>query len=364
MTQTLSNFAAVFINVKEENPEGPQFSCACETKFQNLFELVLHGSQMHFIEFSKIAAKLKTLIDDFIEQDEKCEQKVIKNEEYFEPSSLIECLNDDSLNQVKDVENTEETIILLLEESGEAKIEDDVPPKSKSKVKSSKKTETVSSLKKVEQQAPVRAIKHGRRPSNSYKCPNCPMIFEKKSLMKQHRRATHKFMCDDCGQSYVMKLNLKMHIVRDHQGKKTYCAECAIQTTNLEEHAKKHVKDPQTLFMCDICGKEIIGKQRMNNHMNRSHKRKVARFHCKDCNAGFYFLTDLKQHAIKHDPDRQEHKCSVCDKTYKRRAELREHIKAHTGQKWICEECGKEYAFKRGLKLHQKTNCTAKRKLE
>lgn len=359
----MAQFAAVFIDVEEEKQEVPLYSCACKKKFPNLFDLILHESKMHFIEFSRIATKLKSLIDEFIVPDEKFEPKVFKKEsspEYFD-STPFECLDDDSLDRVKDEQNAEELeIIRRLQESGQVsfkvKIEEDVPRKLKRDVKPLKKIETVSFRKIVRRQAPsVRPVKQGRRPANAYRCANCPMIFEKHSLMREHQKQ-HKFICDYCGQSYTMKLNLKMHILR-HQGIKTFCVECGIQTANLEEHVKKHEKD--AMLVCDICGKEIRGKQRMNNHMNRGHKSRNARFFCKYCDAGFRYMADLNDHAIKHEPDRREHKCPVCDKAFRRRPEMRRHMQVHTGRKWRCEDCGREYAWQRGLMTHKKTSCTA-----
>lgn len=360
MTQAHSNFAAVFIDsgVKyefvEENVviESSVYVCGCGKSFPSLYDLVEHESQMHFIEFSRSATKLKSLIDEFILPDEKRAQKVFKTEdspEYCEPT--IEWQDDDSMERV--TENTEETeIIRRLQESGQVSLKikkkGDVSRKLKKEVDVplKEKIETVS-FRKI-----VSRTQNRRKPhSKSFTCPNCPLTFDKYSLFREHER-THKFICHFCGRNYSVKLNLKMHIFREHKGVKTFCSECGIQTINLAEHMKKHQKDPT--FMCDLCGKEMRGRQRMNNHMNRAHKSRFARFFCKHCNAGFRYMADLNEHSIKHEPDRKDHKCPVCEKAYKRRNEMRRHWQSHSGQKFPCLDCGREYAFQRGLWTHKK----------
>lgn len=304
---------------------------------------------MHFIEFSRAATKLKNLIDEFIVPEETL--KMEDTVEYLD-QSVFE--NDFEEGKIMKEEISEETeIIRRLQESGQVSLK----IKKINEIVTNRKIKKETPVKKKIDQVFFRKIvqqnTRGRKPKDKhlFSCPNCPLKFDKFSLMREHERLTHKFICHFCGRSYTVKLNLKMHIFREHKGIRTFCSDCGIQTMDLAEHMKKHLNEQ--IFVCDICGKEVRGKQRINNHMNRSHKSRLARFFCSFCDKGFRYMADLNEHAIKHNPDKKDHKCLECGKAYKRRPELKRHMESHTGQKWPCLDCGREFAWKRGLGTHK-----------
>ncbi|XP_063702381.1 zinc finger and SCAN domain-containing protein 10-like [Culicoides brevitarsis] len=355
-------FASVYINSAPKNTFADEeiihsaYICgSCRLSCASLYDLVLHESQVHIIEFSRIVSKLKALIDEFIVPEDKNETHPFKKEDsvdyYDEPD-----VHDDAGN-----ESEEQEIIRRLQESGNLSLkvmkpstDQNLEPRSLRKEMPLRINRDKLSFKTI-----VRGRKRLKRPKNCFTCAFCSETFENYPLLQRHERSTHKYICDYCGREYTVKLNLKMHMFREHKGIKTYCIECGISTTDLKEHMKKHENDPT--YICDICGKEMRGKQKINNHMNRSHKSVFARFFCQFCDVGFKYMADLNEHMIKHDPDRKDHKCHICEKAYKRKNELKRHLQSHEGQKWPCEDCGREYAWQRGLWTHRnKGSCKGK----
>ena len=129
-------------------------------------------------------------------------------------------------------------------------------------------------------------------------------------------------------------------------------------------------------FYCNICDKTLSTKPALNRH-KLCHEE--PQFSCMDCKKKFRTQWLLKRHMISHTKDtkhicavcgarfassynlhRHEEtlhlhlksfKCDLCEKTFKRKEYLSDHILAHSGEKTHkCSTCGKSYSVKRYLK--------------
>ena len=56
-----------------------------------------------------------------------------------------------------------------------------------------------------------------------------------------------------------------------------------------------------------------------------------CRFRCKECDKRCNSVGELKAHAVMHEPPSLE--CPHCDRMFRRRPALREHLRVHTGEK-------------------------------
>ena len=143
--------------------------------------------------------------------------------------------------------------------------------------------------------------------SQDLECSDCGKLFESKKLLNNHKR-NHKesVECGECGKE-ISSRNLESHLQMKH-GKEApiyKCEECPYVTlkhTNLTRHKLVHVKDNPA--------KE-----------------------CPHCETTFRNGWVLKRHIESKHQDLNFH-CTLCEKVYKRRDKLREHmLKEHTENK-------------------------------
>lgn len=77
-------------------------------------------------------------------------------------------------------------------------------------------------------------------------------------------------------------------------------------------------------FKCPHCSAVLSTAYVLRRHIRAKHTEGSARIHCEECSATFSYASDLKRHVLSK----------------------------HEGQKYVCSECGKEYARDTSLKDH------------
>jgi uncharacterized Zn-finger protein len=76
--------------------------------------------------------------------------------------------------------------------------------------------------------------------------------------------------------------------------------------TNLRAHINTEHLNADKRFVCGICGKDL--KQNFRKSLKSN--------------------TRLKTHSVVHS-DRQDFKCEICEKRFKRNGDLKEHLRRH-----------------------------------
>ena len=99
----------------------------------------------------------------------------------------------------------------------------------------------------------------------------------------------------------------------------------------------KHLKETHTdtASTCNICQKSFSGRRYLTMHIKASHESgstgtAVESARCRECDRGFTSAKDKAYHASKvHGAPRPEgvfEDCSLCDKWFKTKGELSQHI--------------------------------------
>uniref|UniRef100_M0R833 Transcription factor IIIA n=2 Tax=Rattus norvegicus TaxID=10116 RepID=M0R833_RAT len=210
------------------------------------------------------------------------------------------------------------------------------------------------------------------------------------------------FVCADngCNQKFSTKSNLKKHIERKHENpQKQYvcnfegCKKAFKKHQQLRTHQCQHTNEP--LFRCthEGCGKHFASPSRLKRHgkvhegylcqkgcsfvgktwtellkhTREAHKEEVT---CTVCQKMFKRKDHLKQHMKTHAPERDVYRCprEGCARTYTTVFNLQSHILSFHEEKrpFVCEHagCGKTFAMKQSLMRHSVVHDPDKKRMK
>lgn len=164
-----------------------------------------------------------------------------------------------------------------------------------------------------------------------------------------------KTMCSLCG---TEQSNLKRHM-RIHTRETPYTCNICAKTFSRSDWLAKHMdihrdkrQAREKKYPCDHCEKKYKSKVNLQNHL-RTHTGERP-FPCAICERRFYNKTDLTRHLMCHSDDRP-FACSECGHAFKRLGILNKHKRIHTGEKpYSCSKCRKKFPYKYSLTMHSK----------
>nr|XP_057905587.1 zinc finger protein 227-like isoform X2 [Doryrhamphus excisus] len=108
------------------------------------------------------------------------------------------------------------------------------------------------------------------------------------------------------------------------------------------------------VFECPRCGEVFDQAARLRVHLEQ--KRKT--YACDWCCKSFAQSADLRRHLRTHTGERP-HRCTFCSKSFSQRGNLRRHVRIHTGERpYSCMLCRRTFSDGDTLKKHRRTHAS------
>ncbi|CAH1111530.1 unnamed protein product [Psylliodes chrysocephalus] len=222
--------------------------------------------------------------------------------------------------------------------------------------------------------------------SSKHVCEICSRTLKTRKTLLAHIK-NHSLLktpkCKVCSIQFKNKLELKLHMLV-HKGRKPLkcdiCSKEFLCKSFLDIHYRFHSGDKP--FQCEICSKQFLVKSLLDHHMF-VHKG-IKPFKCQTCDKEFTHKPSFDRHVKKHQrPDfysvevktecdnglivyetqhvpfvePRPYECQLCSKTYRRKQELKKHMRNHTGERpYECHICQKRFTLKPVLQVHMKVH--------
>ena len=177
-----------------------------------------------------------------------------------------------------------------------------------------------------------------------FQCTGCSKTFKLEAQLKNHRKycsgTTHE--CEECGKVLKNFTQLKWHLELHANANAFGCNFCDYKATrpaDLRVH-KKNVHGEVEDNACNVCGDIFNNPASLRGHNNIHLGAQV--FQC-GCGKAFKRKDYLERHQATHLPKESHFSCPVCQKTFARVDNLKNHLQSHRNNAIPCPEC--EFSF-------------------
>ncbi|XP_030618303.1 transcription factor IIIA [Delphinapterus leucas] len=160
-----------------------------------------------------------------------------------------------------------------------------------------------------------------------------------------------------CDQKFNTKANLKKHFERKHENQqKQYvcsfegCKKAFKKHQQLKTHQCQHTNEPPFKCTHEGCGKHFASPSSLKRH-GKVHEGYMCQ---KECSFVAKTWTELLKHV--REAHKEDITCDVCQKTFKRKDFLKQHMRIHAPERDMCrcprEGCGRTYTTVFNLQSH------------
>ncbi|CAL1539893.1 unnamed protein product [Lymnaea stagnalis] len=131
---------------------------------------------------------------------------------------------------------------------------------------------------------------------------------------------------------------------------KSEMSECRGSNSGERYNKNKAVVDDENMF-CQVCNKDFYHKDNLKSHLKKNHNKKTVL--CSYC--GKLVLHFRLETHLEKVHEKPSYTCHICQKGFLKRECLEGHINKHSNTKpYICEHCGRKYAYSTSLYTHKR----------
>ena len=218
----------------------------------------------------------------------------------------------------------------------------------------------------------VDAVHKGKKVHN---CSICDKIFSQKVSLQEHTDSVHekkiidfdhkgkrergvfRFRCSVCDKLFTRKHDVKRHMDSDHEKKKpNRCSLCEYRCPEkgtLKRHIES-VHEKKKPHKCSICYDTFSQRVHLNKHIQFVHGIKEDKHHNHQKNSEEKNPLEISKIASDCIPEKKKNKCSICDKIFSRKSDLKRHTDSVHAKKKPnkCSLCKFRCSEKSTLKRH------------
>lgn len=193
------------------------------------------------------------------------------------------------------------------------------------------------------------------------KCDHCDEVFVFRHDFRKHCWTLHNIghKCQFCEKQFYQYAHRDKH-ERTHTGQRPYtCKYCPLtfsSQTSWKNHIRIHENDLP--FLCSTCGDRFVTKTFLTYHTRDKHPSDSDTqegYACPLCGMRFAKSYNLRAHKDIHHTKNGPLTCKICQRVFKRRVCLAQHMKIHSGVKpYKCRFCDASFAQAASKKGHER----------